>query len=109
MGRFSYTIPSPGFTPFRPAVLNQIMNGHLEVGGAGEALVALIALVGSLAGVGPLVLEKLAAACELFAAVRTRVRLLATVHPQVNDQTLLHRERFACYIQNHYSSLNFHE
>ena len=28
------------------------MNGHLEVGGAGEALVALIALVGSLAGVG---------------------------------------------------------
>ena len=82
---------------------------HLEVGGAGEALVALIALVRPLSSVGPLVLEKLATACELFAAVRTRVRLLAAVNPQMNDQPLLHRERFACYIHNKHSLINHEE
>ena len=68
---------------------------YLEIGGTGEPLVALVALVGSLSGVGALVLQQLAAACEFLAAVRTRVRLLAAVHPQMYYQTLLYWDRLA--------------
>ena len=39
---------------------------YLEVGGTGEPLVALVALVGPLSCVRPLVLEELAAASKLF-------------------------------------------